>query len=41
MLTFDDDDLTVNDGNRERTVFHHGLPSAEVLQQIYKRRGSW
>ena len=23
MLTFDDDDLTVDNGNRERAVFHH------------------
>ena len=38
MPTFDDDDLTVNDGDRKRTVFHHGLLSAEVLQEIYKRR---
>ena len=36
--TFNDDDLTVDDGNRERAVLHHGLLSAEVLQEMYKTR---
>jgi hypothetical protein len=36
--TFDDDDLTVDDGNRERAVLHHRLLSAEVLQEMYKMR---
>jgi len=41
-LTFDDDDLTVNDGNCERAGFHHGLLSVQrgITTGVYKRRGT-